>query len=173
MRFAPSVGYAHPGTGDVATDVNLTDAPSFDPKYLAIGAGATLTIDLDNVGAYNHTFTLSSVPNATINTSLSPTGLDGYFTNHTPQAGANVSLAPGGMATVVLTYTTADIGDSFEFVSLVPYQFQAGHAGITERHIERAPARPPGEHHRDLAPVPAERTGRDADVPTPPRSTSR
>ncbi len=139
VRFAPSVGYAQGGPHNVTYHVNLTDTPSFDPRFLTVAEGATVTLDLHNNGSYSHSFTLSSVANRTLNSSWTPAQLDANFSAHPPQTGANITLAPGGMATVNLTYGASYAGDSFEFVSLVPYQFQDGMWGFLNVSLNSPP----------------------------------
>lgn len=125
---APMVGLAHPASGNSSVTVNMTDAPRFVPRSLVGNASSTVSIHLVNQGQYNHTFTLSKVPNVVLNPSWTPTELSGFFARNGSLA--NVSLAPGrqGWANISLNASTG--GDSFEFVSLVPYQFQAGMWGF-------------------------------------------
>jgi len=130
VRFAPTIGYARTVSPDVTYAVNLTDAPSYAPRFLSVVAGGTVTINLDNNGSYSHSFTLSSQANTTLNTSWTPQELDANLSAHPPQVGANVTLGAGGTGSITLTYGAADAGDSFEFVSIVPYQFQAGMWGF-------------------------------------------
>jgi uncharacterized cupredoxin-like copper-binding protein len=134
VRVAPEVGVAHPYAPTPSFSVDLTDTPSFDPRALnATVSGTssvTLTIGLDNTGAYNHTFTMvnANQSGVVLNRSWTPQKLDGYFaTNGTL---ANESLAPGNTDTVSVTLAASESPRSFEFVSLVPYQFQAGMFGF-------------------------------------------
>jgi uncharacterized cupredoxin-like copper-binding protein len=128
LPSAPEIGYAHPEAGNATATVNMTDAPAYTPAALTANASATLSVHLVNQGAYNHTFTVSSAPDVVLNTSWSPAELNTYFTNHTPLA--NVSVGPGLNAWANITFNSSVGGDSFEFVSVVPYQFQAGMHGF-------------------------------------------
>ncbi|HEV2165918.1 MAG TPA: plastocyanin/azurin family copper-binding protein [Thermoplasmata archaeon] len=130
----PSVEYARPsatggggGGTAVVLDVNLTDGSAFQPSSLTAAAGATVTFDLHNVGAYAHSFTLSSVANLTLNRSWTPSQLDQFFARN---ASVNASVAPHGFDNVTLALNASWAGGSFEFVSIVPYQFQAGMSGF-------------------------------------------
>ncbi len=107
-------------------EVNLTDNLSFDPAYLSVQAGATENFDLVNVGQYNHSFTLSSQANDSINRTDTPEQLYRYFVAN---ATVNVTVAPGTTRNFTLDIPEDWAGDSFEFVSIVPYQFQAGMYG--------------------------------------------
>jgi len=124
LRFEPGIGYAHAETTNVSYSVNLTDAPAFAPRYLSVVAGGNISIHFHNVGSYSHSFTVSSLANATLNSSWTPTQLDANFTAHAPLA--NTTFAAGASGWVNLTFTAREATDSFEFASIVPYQFQAG-----------------------------------------------
>lgn len=107
--------------------LNLTDAPSFVPSALAGAApGAAVSVHLSNQGSYVHSFVLVKTPNLVLNRSWSPGELDAYFAANGSLA--NVSLAAGASATANFTLPTT-LGASYEFVSTVPYQFQAGMLG--------------------------------------------
>jgi uncharacterized cupredoxin-like copper-binding protein len=125
---APEVGYSHPASGNVTATVNMTDQPRFDPSSLIANASATLSVYLTNTGQYVHTFTLSSVPDLTLNRSWTPTELDAFFNANGSLA--NVSVAAGASAWANVTFNGSVGGDSFEFVSVAPYQFQAGMWGF-------------------------------------------
>jgi uncharacterized cupredoxin-like copper-binding protein len=128
LPAAPSIGYAHPASGNSSATVNMSDAPRYTPRALAANSSSTLSVHLVNQGAYNHTFTVSAVPNFVLNTSWSPATLNSFFAkNGTLQ---NVSVAPGASGWANLTFNSSVGGDSFEFVSVVPYQFQAGMWGF-------------------------------------------
>jgi uncharacterized cupredoxin-like copper-binding protein len=129
LATAPQVGYAHPESGNNTTQtVNMTDAPGYTPSSVDGSAGGTLSVHLVNQGNYSHTFTLSNVPNLVLSPSLTPAQLDSFFAKNGSLA--NVSVAPGTAAWANVTFNSTLGGDSFEFVSLVPYQFQAGMSGF-------------------------------------------
>ncbi len=138
VRFAPlvGVGRALPLAGNLTANfsVNLTDAPSFDPAYLNVtanlSANATLTvqIQLHNNGTYAHTFTLADQAGTLLNRSWTPAELDSYLVAHPPLA--NVSLPAGGTGWANVTFNASKVLRSYEFVSTVPYQFQAGMFGF-------------------------------------------
>lgn len=112
----------------VNATVNLTDAPSFDPSYLTVAAPSSLHLTLVNQGQIAHSFTLVNRPNFVLNRSWDPVALDAYFTANGSQV--NVTLSGGNQTTVVLNFTGEQTGFSYEFVSQVPYQFQAGMLGF-------------------------------------------
>ncbi len=128
LPSAALVGYSHPESGNSTAQLNLTDQPRFEPRSLTANSSATLSVHLSNVGVYNHTFTLSKDPGVVLNTSWSPSQLDAYFA--TNGSLANVSVPGGGSAWANVTLNASAGGDSFEFVSLTPYQFQAGMWGF-------------------------------------------
>jgi uncharacterized cupredoxin-like copper-binding protein len=111
----------------VTITVNATDQPAFDPSTIVGTAGTTLTLSVHNAGAYPHTFTISAVANFTIPAAWSPAQLDAFFAANGSLV--NLSLAPGSTAVANLSLPLSDAGDTFQIVSLTPYQFQSGMAG--------------------------------------------
>ncbi len=129
LPSAPSVGYARPLASTVNLTVNLTDQPGFSPQFLTVPGGASVSIHLDNVGNYSHTFTVSKTAGVALPSSLSPAELYAFF--RTNGSLANVSLAPGTQGWANITFNASVTAPaSFEFVSVVPYQFQAGMWGF-------------------------------------------
>ena len=125
---APMVGYAHPQSGNTSTTVNMTDAPAFTPRSLNGSAAATVSVHLVNQGNLSHTFTLSNVPNFALDSKWTPAQLYSFFAKNGSLA--NVSVAPGHTAWANVSLNSSVGGDSFEFVSIDPYQFQAGMWGF-------------------------------------------
>ncbi len=128
LPAAPEVGYAHPASGNATADVTMTDQPRFVPNSLTANASSTLSVHLTNSGQYVHTFTLSKIPDLKLNSSWTPTELDAFFNANGSLA--NVSVSAGATAWANVTFNGSVGGDSFEFVSVVPYQFQAGMWGF-------------------------------------------
>jgi len=124
-----SNGNIPPGGGSVVNlSVNLTDAPSFQPGSLTAPAGSVVALEVVNTGTFNHTFTLSNVANFVIPDSYSPAQLNAFFAAN--GTWANLALGPGSVSFFNVTIPSSDTGMSFEFVSLVAYQFQAGMRGF-------------------------------------------
>lgn len=125
-----SSGGGGPGGGGNVTNltINATDAPSFDPSSVSAAAGGVIDFHLVNVGNLSHTFTLSRIANVSLDPHWTPTQLDRFFAVN--GSFANVSLAPNSTAFVNVSLPQSAVQGSFEFVSLVPYQFQAGMAGF-------------------------------------------
>jgi uncharacterized cupredoxin-like copper-binding protein len=117
--------------GNVTTvnaTVNMTDAPAFDPTNISATAGAALHLHLVNKGQLVHTFTLCTIPNYVFPANLTPIALDHFFSVNGSQV--NVSLAGGAATDVNLSIADNAAGESYEFVSVEPYQFQAGMHGM-------------------------------------------
>ncbi len=127
LRVVSEVGYATP-EANLTVRINMTDAPAFVPAFTNVPEGSNITFDLVNQGSYVHTFTLSKLPNVRLSPSLTPAELDAFFTANGSLA--NVSVAPGSEGFANVTFPDSDALDSFEFVSVVPYQFQAGMSGV-------------------------------------------
>jgi uncharacterized cupredoxin-like copper-binding protein len=124
----PLVGYARPLAVASIVEINLTDAPAFSPQFLDVAAGSTVDLHLANVGHYNHTFTLAGTPNVRLAPTASPAQVYRFFQQNGTRA--NVSLAPGNQGWANLTFSVSSGLSSFEFASVVPYQFQAGMWGL-------------------------------------------
>jgi uncharacterized cupredoxin-like copper-binding protein len=127
LPAASEVGYAHP-FNSTALVINLTDTPRFTPQFLATPAGGNATFHLVNQGTITHTFTLLAHPGVRLNTSWTPTQIDQYVAQNGTLA--NVSVPGGGAANATVAFNASAAFDSFEFISLVPYQFQAGMYGV-------------------------------------------
>lgn len=108
--------------------VNLTDAPSFDPSSMVASAGSVLSLELVNTGAYNHTFTVANVSGYVFPPTTTPDELTAWFAANGSLA--DVAVAAGTTSFLNVSVPSADAGKSFEVVSLVPYQFQAGMHGF-------------------------------------------
>ncbi|MCI4342886.1 MAG: plastocyanin/azurin family copper-binding protein [Thermoplasmata archaeon] len=124
---APSVGYARPFNSTTLV-VNMTDTPRFVPQFLSAAAGDSATFHLVNQGTIAHSFTLLRQPGVRLNSSWTPAQIDQYITQNGSLA--NVSVPGGGQANATVAFNASTAFDSFEFVSLVPYQFQAGMFGF-------------------------------------------
>jgi uncharacterized cupredoxin-like copper-binding protein len=125
---APLAGFAHPSVANNSTSINMTDTPRFVPRYITGTSNSTLTVHLDNQGNYTHTFTVSKVPKFTLNTSWTPSQLDAWFAKNGSLANVSLNAGQHGNATIPLNATSG--GETYEFVSLVPFQFQAGMYGF-------------------------------------------
>ena len=127
LPYAPTVGYARP-TNSTALLVNMTDTPRFAPEFLSAPSGNSVTFHLVNQGTIVHSFTLLAQPGVRLNSSWTPSQIDQYFA--TNGSLANVSVPGGGQANETVAFNASTAFDSFEFVSIVPYQFQAGMYGF-------------------------------------------
>jgi uncharacterized cupredoxin-like copper-binding protein len=132
LPSAPTVGVGHPEATPANFSVNLTDAPAYQPRYLnaTVSGGATVSVHLDNLGGLAHTFTVvnSSQAGVVLNRSWTPQQLDAYFTANGSLVNVNVSA--GASAWANFSVPSATSFQSFEFVSTIPYQFQAGMWGF-------------------------------------------
>jgi plastocyanin len=124
-----SNGNIPPGGGSATNvTVNMTDAPSYNPSSLVAVAGGLIDFQVSNTGSLNHTFTVSNVPNYVIPPTLSPAELNAFFAANGTML--NLAVAPGSTSFFNLSIPSTDAGMSFEIVSIVPYQFQAGMRGF-------------------------------------------
>jgi len=123
----PPIGVARPDASSSQT-INMTDQPRYSPAFVSVAAGTSVTFHLVNLGAYPHTFTLLAHPNVVLNTSWTPTQVDQYVQQNGSLA--NVSVPSGTAANATVAFNSSTGFDSFEFLSVVPYQFQAGMLGF-------------------------------------------
>ena len=128
LEVAPAVGYAHAPATTELLYVNMTDAPAFGPRFLSGAPGTTVTIHLNNTGRFPHTFSMLNQSKVRLATNLTPKALNASFASPPPLV--NVSVPAGGTGWANFSLGAATGFDSFEFVSLVPYQFQAGMWGL-------------------------------------------
>jgi uncharacterized cupredoxin-like copper-binding protein len=122
----PPGARAHSDSAPPVTVLNLTDAPAFTPDAVAGISGGSVSLQLVNTGNFTHTFTLSHVANITLNRSWTPEQLTAWFAHNA--SWTNVSVAPHVTAWANLSIPASADG-SYEFVSVVPYQFEAGMVG--------------------------------------------
>ncbi len=134
VRLAPQVGVARPISPSLVTNasfnVDLTDTPSFAPAFLSVTANGTtnVSIHLTNIGTIPHTFTLVNQSGVKLNRSWTPGQLYAFFTANGSAANVNLTGGQSGWANVSFPANTTL--RSFEFVSTLPYQFQAGMFGF-------------------------------------------
>lgn len=123
------MGWAHPGASPINVTMNLTDRPAYSPAFVAVPESSSVSIHLNNTGNYTHTFTLSATAGAVLSPSATPSQVDAFFRANGTLA--NVSLAPGAQGWANVTFNASvPTPASFEFASVVPYQFQAGMWGF-------------------------------------------
>jgi uncharacterized cupredoxin-like copper-binding protein len=118
------------GTPTTVT-VNTTDTPSYQPNAISASEGTVLSIHVVNVGLFNHSFTVLATPNVRVPTNVTPTQLNAIV--HANGTLANVTVAPGTSTWVNLTLNVSvpagKVQNSYEILSIVPFQFQAGMSG--------------------------------------------
>ncbi len=126
----PHVASVSAAAPHVNVTITTNGTPAFVPDVLHVTAGQNLTITLNNSGAYNHTFTMASNGTEVLPLNWSPAQLDDYFATNPPIV--NASMPANSVTDVNLTVNASMAGGDFEFVSLIPYQFQAGLYGFLD-----------------------------------------
>jgi uncharacterized cupredoxin-like copper-binding protein len=124
----PHVTSAPAASNHANVTIRTNDTPAFTPNGIKATSGENLTITLVNNGTYDHTFTLCSNGTEQFPLNWSPTQLSAYFAAHAPLL--NVSMPADSNTSVNLTVNASMAGGHFEFVSVIPYQFQAGLYGF-------------------------------------------
>jgi uncharacterized cupredoxin-like copper-binding protein len=127
LPAAPTVGYARP-LNTTTVQIVMTDAPRFSPQFVSVASGTTANFHLVNQGSFRHTFTVLGQPGVRLNSSWSPNQINRYLAQNASLE--NVSVAPGGQGNATVNFNASTAFDSFEFLSIVPYQFQAGMYGF-------------------------------------------
>jgi hypothetical protein len=133
VPVAPRVGVGHALVGtNLSFAVNLTDTPAYAPRELAgtVNGTVNVSVRLQNIGSIAHTFTVVNVSQVgtVLNRSWTPQNLSQYFATYPPLE--NVSVAGGASAWANFSLPANATFRSLEFVSVVPYQFQAGMWGF-------------------------------------------
>ena len=126
----PHLSPSPPGGGGGAENVSLeaNDSPAFSPSGIVVPPGTTARFMITNVGDLAHSFTLCAKANATLSRAMTPAQVNAFFASN--GTWANVSLAPHSTSYVNLSVPATAVGGAFEFVSVLPYQFQAGMFGF-------------------------------------------
>jgi uncharacterized cupredoxin-like copper-binding protein len=131
------IGYPHYGlapdvngtsNSTVNVTMNVTDAPAFQPSAINVTVNQTVSLTIVNRGNYSHTFTLSSNGSYVLPTNITPENLSLYFQQHPPIVNVTLNASQTVHANFTMNGSTA--GGRFEYVSVVPYQFQAGMYGF-------------------------------------------
>ena len=128
VRSGTTVGYGTAASSTLTVTINMTDAPAYAPAYANVPQGTQVTFVLVNQGNYSHSFTMTTQPSYRIPSNYTPGQLNAFFAKNGSLA--NVTVAPGTTGYANVSFDAADALRSFEFVSIVPYQFQAGMLGF-------------------------------------------
>jgi uncharacterized cupredoxin-like copper-binding protein len=138
----PASGGGGPGGGGGANayaNLTATDSASFVPSSITAPAGALLVLRITNTGSFAHTFTLSKTANHTFAQNSTPGQLYNFFDANGWYL--NVTLPPHQVTFANVSIPMNVGGNSYEFVSVVPYQFQAGMSG--RLNVTSGPSGPP------------------------------
>lgn len=133
LPSAPAIGSGHPlpiTPTHLAVRVNVSNVPAFSPSTIVASPGDTLNLTLANNGSYSPTFTVSAVKNFPLPTDWTPQQLNGFFSRNGSLA--NVTVGPNSTVTASIPLAANLTPGNYEFVSLYPYQFQAGMSGELE-----------------------------------------
>ena len=122
VRAAP----AHPATADFV-NLTATSSLSFVPDTFTVSPGASVVLRITQEANFEHTFTLSSVANATLPASDTPAELAAYFLAHIPLVN-NVTLGSTPGQVTWVNFTAPAVG-SYEFLCQAPTHFQSGMHG--------------------------------------------
>jgi uncharacterized cupredoxin-like copper-binding protein len=140
VHRASSGGGPGGGSGHtVMVNLTATDNPSFTPNGISTPSGTLVELLISNTGSLAHTFTLSKVPNKRLAQNLTPGELNAFFNANGSLL--NVSLAPHSVTGANVSIPDTAGGNSYEFVSVLPYQFQAGMLGFLN--VTAGPSGPP------------------------------
>ncbi len=112
--------------------INATDAPAFTPNVVVVPNGTSVRFHVSNIGTFPHTFTLLKSANLVVPRNATPAQV--YQDLNRNGTIVNVSIAPKSSVTFNVTFTpvygSGATTASYEFLSAVPYQFQAGMFGF-------------------------------------------
>jgi len=118
----------HPSSSSVEfVNVSATSSYQFQPAQFFVTPGATVHLAVTQLADFAHTFTLSSVRNATIPSSDTPAELYQYFQTNRPIL--NLTL-DGTVGFVNSTTFIAPAAGVYEYVCTEPGHFQSGMKGF-------------------------------------------
>ncbi len=115
-----------PSTSVVFVNITASAALNWVPDQVTVAPGQQVHLIVTQAATFEHTFTLSSVVNATIDPSSTPAQLYLYFQQHPPLYNISLGMTPG--ATFTEVFNAPPLG-SYEYVCTVPTHFQAGMHG--------------------------------------------
>jgi plastocyanin len=105
-----------PAVEDIS--ISATSGLRFAPSSFSVTPGATVHLTVTQDASFNHTFTLSSVRNATIPSGDSMSQLYDYFHNNSPIV--NITLGTTAGKVFTRTFTAPAVG-KYEFICIVHF----------------------------------------------------
>jgi plastocyanin len=113
-----SVAGAAPAAGFDNLTVMATSSLSFVPDKLTVTPGASVHLVVTQEATFEHTFTLSSLANATIPPGDSSAQVAAFFNAHPPIVNLSLGTTPG---TEFFANFTAPAAGTYEFVCLIHF----------------------------------------------------
>lgn len=105
-------------------NITATSSFSFVPSSFAVVPGESVHLVVTQAADFEHTFTLSSVPNATIPSSDTPAEVAAFFNAHPPLV--NLSLGSTAGVKFPVTFTAPSSLGTYEFVCLIHFPAMIG-----------------------------------------------
>ena len=136
LLLMAGMGSAHAAAGPASAPsptldyVNITTTSSFSflPSAFTVYPGASVHLEIVQGSTAAHTFTLSSVANATIPSSDTASQLGAYFHAHLPLV--NLSIPASTSKPVYRNFTAPPVG-TYEFVCLFHFSSNGMHGVMT------------------------------------------
>jgi plastocyanin len=125
-------------------NITATESLSFSPNSFTVAPGQVVHLVVTQGADFAHTFTLSSVVNATIPSSDTPSQVAAFFNAHPPIA--NLSLGSTAGAQVPFTFTAPTTLGAYEFVCLIHFPSMIGTMTVST-------ASPPGSGGTSPSPL--------------------
>ena len=110
--------------GSVFVNVSATTSLSFVPDTFTVLPGSEVHLTITQLASFKHTFTLSSVANATVPSSDSPSELSAFFNAHPPVLNVSLGSTPGMQ--FVETFTAPSTLGTYEFLCLIHFPTMTG-----------------------------------------------
>ena len=108
----------------VTIDITATTDISFAPSSFTVSPGESVTLVVTQAADFAHTFTLSSVANATIPSSDTPSQVAAFFNAHPPLVNLSLGSTAGSQHTA--TFTAPSTPGTYEFVCLIHFPAMTG-----------------------------------------------
>lgn len=115
---------ASPAAATVFVNITATSSFSFVPSSFTVAPGDSVHLIITQAADFEHTFTLSSVANATIPSSDTPAEVAAFFNAHPPLV--NISLGSTAGAEFPVTFTAPSTSGTYEFVCLIHFPEMVG-----------------------------------------------
>jgi plastocyanin len=120
----PSTGQPTVPPHALPVNISATSDFSFVPGTFSVTPGEAVLLDVTQLADFNHTFTLSSVPNYTLPSSDTPLEVAAFFNAHPPLVNLSLGSVAGSQHQTLFNAPTTP--GTYEFVCLIHFPTMVG-----------------------------------------------